>query len=135
MTDRFRRAAASALVSVCAWAGVPDARAQPATGPATSTTFSADVVVERTTVDRDGAVVARMPKVRYRVTERRGPSGGSTEIAFQDTPPFPGRGPLHDPSAGFKVLMNERDGITVVDPTGKVVPTKGAAANQQSATA
>ena len=136
MTDRLRRSAASALVSVCVLAGMPHARAaQPATTPATSTGFSADVVVERTTVDRDGAVVARMPKVRYRVTERRGPRGATTEIAFQNTPPFPGRGPLQDPSAGFKVLMNERDGITVVDPAGKVVPANRARAGGADTTA
>jgi hypothetical protein len=123
MTDRFRRSAASALLSVCVLGGTPHARAaQPATRPASATGFSADVVVERTTVDRSGAVVTRMPKVRYRVTEHRGPSGATTEIAFQNTPPFPGRGPLQDPSAGFKVLVNDRDGITVVDPSGKVVP-------------
>jgi hypothetical protein len=91
--------------------------------------FSADVVVERTTVDGDGVVVGRMPKVRYRITERPGPEGATTEIAFQNTPPFPGRGPLQDPSAGFKVLLNER-GISVVDPGGKVVrpraPAEGA---------
>ena len=130
MTDRLRRSAACALFSVCVLAGTLDAQAdQPATGPATPTGFSADVVVERTTVDRDGVVVSRMPKVRYRVTERRGPRGASTEIAFQNTPPFPGRGPLKDPSAGFRVLMNDRDGITVVDPTGKVVPTNSARAD------
>ena len=124
MTDRLRRSAACALCSVCVLAGMRDARAdQPVTGPAASVAFSADVVVERTTVDRDGVIVSRMPKVRYRVTERRGPRGASTEIAFQDTPPFPGRGPLKDPSAGFRVLVNDGEGITVVDPTGKVVPT------------
>lgn len=129
MTDRLRRSAASALVCVCLLGGVPQAfAAQSATTPATVTGFSADVVVERATVDRDGAVVARMPKVRYRVTERLGARGATTEIAFQDTPPFPGRGPLQDPSAGFRVLLNEWDGITVVDPTGKVVPVSGAQA-------
>ena len=130
MTDRLRRLAACALLSVCVLAAVLDAQAaQSAPTASTSTGFSADVIVERTTVDRDGTVVARMPKVRYRVTERRGPRGASTEIAFQNTPPFPGRGPLKDPGAGFRVLMNQLDGITVIDPTGKVVPTKGAPAD------
>ena len=130
MTDRLRRARAAALVSVCVLSGLTQARAaQLAATPAASTGFSADVVVERTTVDRDGAVVARMPKVRYRVTERRGPRGDSIEIAFQNTPPFPGRGPLQDPGAGFRVLVNERDGITVVDPSGRVVPANGTRAD------
>ncbi len=130
MTDRLRRSAACALFSVCVLAGIRGVRAdQSATGTATPSGLSADVVVERTTVDRDGAVVARMPKVRYRLTERRGPRGASTEIAFQNTPPFPGRGPLKDPSAGFRVLVNDRDGITVVDPTGRVVPTNSTRAD------
>ena len=133
MTDRLRRFAVCALFSVCVLAGMLEA--QTATGPATPSSFSADVVVERTTVDRDGVVVSRMPKVRYRVTERRGPRGASTEIAFQNTPPFPGRGPLKDPSAGFRVLVNDRDGITVVDPTGKVVPTNSARADASGTTA
>jgi hypothetical protein len=136
MTDRLRRSAARALFSVCALAGTPGAQAnQPATGLAISTGFSADVVVERTTVDRDGVVASRMPKVRYRVTERRGPRGASTEIAFQNTPPFPGRGPLKDPSAGFRVLVNDRDGITVVDPSGRVVPTNSPRADGSETTA
>ena len=59
MTDRLRRSAACALFSVCVLAGMRDAQAdQPATGPAPSSGFSADVVVERTTVDRDGVVVS-----------------------------------------------------------------------------
>ena len=136
MTDRLRRSAACALFSVCVLAGMRGARAdQPGAGTATPSGLSADVVVERTTVDRDGVVVARMPKVRYRVTERHGPRGASTEIAFQNTPPFPGRGPLKDPSAGFRVLVNEGDGITVVDPTGKVVPTNNARTDGGESTA
>jgi hypothetical protein len=135
MTHRLRRSAARALFSVCALAGTPGAQAnQPATGPAISTGFSADVVVERTTVDRNGVIVSQMPKVRYRVTEGRGPRGASTEIAFQNTPPFPGRGPLKDPGAGFRVLVNEWDGITVLDPTGKIVPTNSAGTDGGGAT-
>jgi len=123
MTDLLRRSAAATLVSVCVLGAMPHTRAaqHAATSP-DPIGFSADVVVERTTVDRDGVVVGRMPKVRYRVTERPGPRGATTEISFQNTPPFPGRGPLQDPSAGFKVLMNERDGISVVDPSGRVLP-------------
>ena len=123
MTDRLRRSAACALAALCMLPGSPHAQAaQVAAAAATSPGLSADVVIERTTVDRNGAVISRMPKVRYRVTERRGSGGDTTEIEFQNTPPFPGRGPLQDPGAGFRVLMNERDGITVIDPTGKVVP-------------
>ena len=136
MTELLRRSAASALVSVCVWGAMPHAQAaQRAATPPDSVGFAADVVVERTTVGRDGAVIERMPRVRYRVTERRGPRGATTEIAFQNTPPFPGRGPLQDPSAGFKVRINQRDGITVVDPAGNVVPANSGRATDAGAAA
>jgi hypothetical protein len=122
MTDLLRRIAAAARIPACVLAVTAHAQGAPPTTASDVTGFSADVVVERTTVDQDGVVVERMPKVRYRVTERSGPGGATTEIAFQNTPPFPGRGPLQDPSAGFRVLVNERDGISVVDPSGKVLP-------------
>lgn len=127
MTYLLRRSAAASLVSVCVMGAGPHTRAaQLASSSSENIGFSADVVVERTSVDRDGVVVWRMPKVRYRVTERPGPRGATTEIAFQNTPPFPGRGPLQDPSAGFKVLVNEWDGISVVDPSGKPIPVNAA---------
>jgi hypothetical protein len=127
MTDLLRPLAAATLVSVCVLGAMPrTSAAQPPATLSDAIPFSADVVVERTSVDRDGVVVARMPKVRYRITERSGPGGATTEVAFHDTPPFPGRGPLQDPSAGFKVVMNEREGISVIDPSGNVVPPGGA---------
>jgi hypothetical protein len=130
MTDLLRRYAAGTLLLACAAdAGAPALAAQ-ASPSSDAPLFSADVIVERTTVDREDVVVERMPKVRYRLNERLGSGGVTTEIVFQNTPPFPGRGPLTDPSAGFKVSINEQDGISVVDPQGKVVSTRAATSEQ-----
>jgi hypothetical protein len=123
MTDLLVRHAAGALLFACAFGTASPAHAAQSAPTAGTPLFSADVIVERTTVDRENAVVERTPKVRYRLVERQGARGLTTEITFQNTPPFPGRGPLTDPSAGFKVTMNEQDGITVLDPAGRVVTT------------
>lgn len=116
---------ALAVMLVCAGA----ARAASA-GPQADRTsvvrdFIADVVVERLTVQADGAVAQRLPMVRYRLSQRQGPRGLRTEIHFQASPPFPGRGPLQDPSAGFRVVMGEAEGIRVFDPSGAPLTSPG----------
>jgi hypothetical protein len=119
MTDLSCRCTTAFLISLCAWVAPPNAdAAQSPSATFDPGIFAADVVVERVTVNREGAVVDRMPKVRYRLIERPGPAGLTTEISFHDTPPFPGRGPLQDVSAGFRVLIDENEGMTVVDPSG-----------------
>jgi hypothetical protein len=88
--------------------------------------YAADVVVERATIDRENRVVERMPTVRYRLTQRMAAAGLQTEVRFRGTPPFPGRGPLQDPSAGFRVVMSEAEGIQVFGPDGQRIAQNSA---------
>lgn len=81
--------------------------------------YAADVVVERATIDRDNKVVERMPTVRYRLIQRRSGSGIETEVRFRGTPPVPGRGPLQDPTSGFRVVLSEAAGVAVFGPDGQ----------------
>lgn len=113
MTNQYRRLAGALLMAAGAAGQVPAVGAQ---APAP---FEADVVVERTTIDREGAVVQRLPRVRYRLIQRSEAPGFSTDIIFVDTPPHPGRGPLQDPGAGFRVRFAEGEGMRVFDPSGR----------------
>lgn len=125
MTDLLRRKTAAALILLGVWGVAPLVQARQSADRGSDTgPFAADVVVERLTVQPDGVVVQRLPKVRYRLSQRSGPHGLVTEIRFHATPPFPGRGPLQDPSAGFRVMLSEGDGIQVFDPDGTPVPAR-----------
>jgi hypothetical protein len=51
------------------------------------------------------------------------------EIRFQPTTPFPGRGPLADPAAGFRVVMHESGSVRIFDATGRQVEPLDAGAS------
>lgn len=80
-----------------------------------------DVTVERTLVSESGVVEQRGPTIRYRLTEIEGPEGRAMEIRFQATTPFPGRGPLTDPAAGYRVVMNDSGTVRLFDAAGRPV--------------
>jgi hypothetical protein len=116
---------ATALALIAGVAGAAHAEQGAESAPVD---YAADVVVERATIDRENRVVERMPTVRYRLIQRMAAAGLQTEVRFRGTPPFPGRGPLQDPSAGFRVVMSEAEGIQVFGPDGQRIAQNSAPA-------
>ncbi len=118
MTHLLRTAAALLMVTC---SGPLPASGQTSSSSSGTPLFAADVEVERTVVDSTGTVLERLPKLRYRLSQRERSGDVLTEIQFQSTTPFPGRGPLQDPTAGYRVVMSERHGMQVLDPQGRPV--------------
>ena len=114
MTPPVRRARV-ALILLSGWPRASPGQALPAASPAF------DVTVERTLVSESGVVEHRGPTIRYRLAEVEGPDGRAMEMRFQPTTPFPGRGPLADPAAGFRVVMHESGSVRIFDATGRQV--------------
>ncbi|MCC7123487.1 MAG: hypothetical protein IT178_01460 [Acidobacteria bacterium] len=114
---RLRAAAAAGAIATLAviHAAAPpaDAAQDPAAAESRATadgriTFEADVVVATSVMTEDDKVVEEQPPLRYRVTLRSGQAGPSSEFTFQDARPFPGRGPLTDPTGGFRLVIGPR---------------------------
>ncbi len=125
MTHLLRIAAALLMVTC---SGPLPALGQTSPSSPDAPLFAADVEVERMVVDSTGTVLERMPKLRYRLSQRERSGDVLTEIQFQATTPFPGRGPLQDPASGYRVVMSERHGMQVLDPQGRPVPGPAALA-------
>ncbi len=113
--SRRLRAAAGAIAAFAVIHTAPPAvAAQDHPAPASVTapegriTFEADVVVATTVVADDDKVIEEQPPLRYRMTLRSGQAGPSTEFLFQDARPYPGRGPLTDPTGGFRLVIGPR---------------------------
>jgi hypothetical protein len=116
-------------VATIAWGLAATAVAAAAQPPADAgaATFSADVVVETSIVDSQGAVVEKRPKTQYRMSIRMANGVRQTEIVYAVSKLFP-RGPLMDPRGGYRLVFDE--GVPaprVYDPTGALVAGSDAA--------
>ncbi len=114
---RLRAAAAAAALATFAalHAAAPPAEAtqdrraaEPLATADGRITFEADIVVATAVVADDNKVIEEQPPLRYRMTLRSGQAGPSTEFLFQDARPYPGRGPLTDPTGGFRLVIGPR---------------------------
>ena len=82
--------------------------------------FRADVTVEDTIVNEEGAVVETRPTTRYRVTRRQRMAGVETEIAYAPARLFE-RGPLADPRSGFRYVFAPGQPTRIYDGAGSLV--------------
>lgn len=111
---------AAITVACTAWAHLASAQA-PGTPPQAAEVFSADVVVEDTIVDAQGAVVETRPATRYRLSRRRVEGGIETELAYPKGRLFE-KGPLVDPRGGSRIVFGPAGtGTRIYDAAGALV--------------
>lgn len=111
----------AAMAACMAWAQAVSAQPAPVTTGDTEV-FSADVVIEDSIVDAQGAVVETRPSTRYHLTRRRVDGGIETEITYPATKLY-ARGPLVDPRSGMRMVYGANGTARIYDAKGALVHT------------
>ena len=119
-TARFGTRAA--MAACMAWAQAVSAQpAAPQTAQDTEV-FSADVVIEDSIVDANGAVVDTRPTTRYHLTRRRVDGAIETEITYPRAKLY-AKGPLVDSRSGMRMVYGATGTLRIYDATGGLVQT------------
>ena len=111
----------AAVMAAAMAVGVRTAAQEPGQSSDPEVTFSADVTVTQTIVDRTGKTTRQLPGSRYRL-ERR--AGGQMRLTMLATRASPVRGPLADVYAGITVDTDPSTGaLQVRDAQGRRLET------------
>ena len=111
----------AAMAACMAWAQAASAQPAPVTN-GDREVFSADVVIEDSIVDAQGAVVETRPSTRFHLTRRQVDGGIETEITYPTTKRY-AKGPLVDPRSGMRMVYGASGTARIYDARGTLLHT------------